>query len=294
MKKIKFSFIIITQKYNHYLKICLNTIINNLKDHPIEIIVISDEKIDEYKDNKILFYISEDHRPGAKRNFGISLCNGEWLVFLDDDCFIDNSFITNLINDTKTYENDNNFIGFGGPGLIPSDDNLFSKIADCFFCSFFGTNSGNRYKKTKNNLYKINDWLSANLILNKKKTLEVGCFRKDLWPGEDTHLLEKILENKQNYLIYNNRLYNYHYRRGNITKHLRQLFRYGYYRAELIKNFNKKNIKFYFAAIHNILLIFSLYSFFLEKNIMSIYLYFYIFIIIKYFFKFIIFNKKIF
>lgn len=292
MSNFTFTFIIISQKDNPYLKKCIKSILSQNNTN-YEIIIITDNEINDelYSDIRIKKIVSSDHKPSYKRNIGVHHSNNDWIIFIDDDSFINSNYINMLQKDLEKFKNDKLFIGFGGPGILPNDDNYFSKILDCFFSSFFGTSSKERYSIPKKNFFKINDWLSANLVL-KREEFKKHEFNENFWPGEDTELLSNLLKGK-NYLIFNKNIFNFHYRRGKFIKHIRQIFRYGNFRGHLIFiKLSFKYIKFYLASLHIIFLILSLLLYSKSYSIGLLYPSFYMIICIVYFLECVIVNKK--
>lgn len=90
---VKFSIIIAVYNTEKYLNECLDSLINQtFKD--MEVICINDGSTDnslsileDYanKDNRIKVY-SKDHKgPGAARNYGLEIAQGEYINFLDSD-----------------------------------------------------------------------------------------------------------------------------------------------------------------------------------------------------------------
>lgn len=291
----KFSILIITQNDNKYLQKCIRSILKQNHNH-FEVILVSDEKLDNqlYNNHKIKLFVSSDKKPSFKRNLAIFNASFDWLVFLDDDSFITSDYLHKLDIDLNKYENDKQFIGFGGPGILPEDDNFFSKILDCFFGSFFATGAQDRYSIPKNNFYKIYDWLSANLVLRSSCFDNIIKFNEYFWPGEDTEILKKITS-KGRYLLFNKNIFNYHYRRSSLNKHLKQIFRYGNFRGYLIsEHLSMHNIRFYAASFHLPILTLSIFLIFFNYKIGFMYPIFYILICILYLIENIFYkNKKI-
>lgn len=289
----KFSILIITQQDNKYLQKCIRSVLSQNHKH-FEIILVSDIKLNNklYKNNKIKFYVSPDRKPSFKRNLAIYNASYNWLVFLDDDSFIPMNYLNNLNSDLNIYEKDKKFIGFGGPGILPEDDNFFSKVLDCFFASFFATGAQDRYSIPKKNFYKIYDWLSANLILRSSCFDNIVKFNEFFWPGEDTEILKKITSHGR-YLLFNKNIFNYHYRRGSLNKHLKQIFRYGSFRGFLISDdINIHNLRFYAASLHLPFVILSVILIFFKYKIGFIYPIFYFVICILYLIENIFYKKK--
>ena len=97
-----------------YLKECLDSLINQtFKD--IEIICVNDGSTDnslnilnEYasKDERIKVFSKENSGPGPTRNFGIDNAQGEYLLFVDSDDWLDLDAIKILYETSKSQDLD--------------------------------------------------------------------------------------------------------------------------------------------------------------------------------------------
>ncbi len=140
MKKI--SFIIPAYNAENYIKNAVDSILNQNCEN-VEAIVINDGSTDktleilENYGEKIVLINQENQGVSKSRNVGLDKANGEWIVFLDADDWIDNNFLnqidkylvedydiifTNIIIDNKVSNNDNNF------EAIENKEELFNSI----------------------------------------------------------------------------------------------------------------------------------------------------------------------
>ena len=110
MKKV--SIIIPIYNGERYIDKCLYSIFNQTCDN-YEIIAIDDNSCDnsyktlmQYKD-KIKLYKIFKHDPGAVRNFGLTKCTGDLIIFLDIDDTINQKLIE-TINEYDDVEYDIN------------------------------------------------------------------------------------------------------------------------------------------------------------------------------------------
>lgn len=110
MKNINISIIVPVYNVEQYLEQCLNSLVNqSLKD--IEIIVVIDgatdnslkiaKKYEEY--SNFLIVESENRGLGAARNLGLKYANGEYILFVDSDDFIDHDMCRDLYICAKEY-----------------------------------------------------------------------------------------------------------------------------------------------------------------------------------------------
>ena len=240
--KKEFSIIIPVIRKNNFLMENLNSLNNQIFKN-FEVILISENNINiditNYEFEISIFKKVKILTPGEKRNFGAKIANGEFLAFIDDDAYPDQNWLQNAkkkIDDLSS----RNFI-LGGPGILPNDDNLLSKIIDLSFRSFIYGNAKLRYESIQNeNLY-LDDWPSVNMIIEKENFLRLKGFDENYWPGEDTKLCNKLINNN-GVIIYQNNMIVKHYRRSSITKHIRQIFRYSFTRGKFFRQ-NDKNSK---------------------------------------------------
>ena len=68
----------------------------------------------------------------------------------------------------------------------------------------------------------------------EKKILNLKGFDSKYWPGEDSKLCDKFIKNKGK-IYYVNDMVVRHYRRANLLKHLKQIFRYAFTRGKFLK-----------------------------------------------------------
>jgi hypothetical protein len=66
---------------------------------------------------------------------------------------------------------------------------------------------------------------------------EIGGYRIDFWPGEDTLLCEAVVLGAHKRIVYDPWVLVYHHRRALFAAHLRQLGRYGFHRGYFVKRF---------------------------------------------------------
>lgn len=240
-KSIKYSIIIPTISNNEYLQKNLYFLGKQIFKS-FEVIVITEVPFIPKKFNfnlKVVF--SKIKMPGEKRNLGVKIANGKYLAFLDDDSYPDKKWLD--VADRFIKKNNNNNFIIGGPGILPSQETFLSKMINLFFISFFLGNSSARYLQIKKyNLMYFDDWPSVNLIISKNKFFKIGGYDKQFWPGEDSKLCLKF-QIQGGKIIYLSNLVVFHFRRANILKYTKQIFRYSYTRGFFFKNLDKNSFK---------------------------------------------------
>ena len=158
-------------------------------DIPFEIIVTDDKSTDntvsiakKYTDNVIV--PKEKHRTiAANRNAGAKNAKGEYLVFLDCDCTVDdyNSFFTSAI---KRFENDSNLVGLTGKlTVVPELETFSDKVIYSIF---------NFVHYVKNNILRIGESSGKFQMIRKSAFEKVNGFREDLVSREDGDMFHRL------------------------------------------------------------------------------------------------------
>jgi len=240
-KNFKFSIIIPTISNNNYLQKNLS-FLNKQSFRNFEVIIVTENifKAKKYNFNLKIFF-TKISMPGEKRNFGAKIAKGKYLIFIDDDCYPHKEWLNIANNFLKKNKSDNYIIG--GPGILPHNETFLSKTINLFFISLFLGNSRARYLNIKKyNLMNFDDWPSVNLIISKNNFFKIGGYDKKYWPGEDSKLCLKF-QLQGGKIIYLSKFIVFHFRRSNIIKYTKQIFRYSYTRAFFFKNFDKNSFK---------------------------------------------------
>ena len=80
------------------------------------------------------------------------------------------------------------------------------------------------------------------MFINKRGFTKNGGFNEKYWPGEDSKLCNTLINRKfKIYYLYD--LIVYHYRRSNLKKHIRQIFRYSYTRGKFFRDYDTNSRK---------------------------------------------------
>ena len=103
------SIIIPIYNVEEFLPQCLDSAIKQTYSN-LEIILINDGSTDNSEaiclefakmDNRIVYHSRKNHGASASRNFGMDICKGDYIFFLDSDDYISCDCIDNLIQHTK-------------------------------------------------------------------------------------------------------------------------------------------------------------------------------------------------
>ena len=198
-------------------------------------------------------------RPAEKRNIGIRLAKGEIVAFIDDDAYPDARWLESAVK----YFGEPTIGALGGPGVTPPNDGFWAKCGGRVYENVFV--SGNyRYRYLGGRVRKdIDDYPSCNLFVRKDVLDQIGGYRTDFWPGEDTLLCEDIVRKAKKRIVYDPWTLVYHHRRPLFAAHLRQLGRYGFHRGYFVKRFPATSCRFsYFVPTLFVAYLLALAAFF--------------------------------
>ena len=108
---MKFSIIVPVYNVEKYIKKCLDSIINQSYKN-FEVIIINDgskdsseEIIKKYKDSRIKYYKQDNQGLSMARNNGVLKSNGDYLLFVDSDDYI-NKDLLKVLNESLDKEYD--------------------------------------------------------------------------------------------------------------------------------------------------------------------------------------------
>lgn len=256
MRSHFFSIIIPAREINDYLVHETLPAISKQNFKKFEVIVLpdSDSGFEEYKKKYTwLRVIKTKSMPGIKRDLGVKKSKGDIVVFIDDDAYPPASWLTTL---NKTYLKNKDIVAVGGPGILPEKVNSWEKIFDIVMQSFIGT-GGFSYRFIKGKKQFVDDFPSMNLSLKKNIFLKLGGFRNKYWPGEDSKLINALINKERKMIYYDPKTYIFHHRRDTLKGYLKQHKNYGFMRGMFLAH-GDKNSK---AITYKIPSVFTVYVF---------------------------------
>ncbi|HEX4886774.1 MAG TPA: glycosyltransferase [Luteibaculaceae bacterium] len=188
----------------------------------------------------IQYHFKPNSGPGDSRNVGMSLAQGEWLLFFDSDCVIPKTYFSNLTGALAERPLD----AFGGPDAA---DERFSDIQKAINYAMTSvlTTGGVRGKANALDEFQPR---SFNMGMRKEVYNRVGGF-SDIHPGEDPDLSYRIMQAGFRVGLIEN-AFVYHKRRIDFKKFAKQVYKFGVTRVILMKWYpSKTKVTYFFPAL---------------------------------------------
>ena len=178
-------------------------------------------------------------RPAEKRNIGIREARGEIVAFIDDDAYPDPHWLEYAVK----YFGSDGIGAVGGPGITPPGDGFMAKVGGRVYDNLLV--SGNyRYRYKAGGVRRdVDDYPSCNLFVRTSILREIGGYRTDFWPGEDTLLCKDIIDSGHR-IVYDPWVVVCHHRRPLFGPHLRQLGRYAFHRGYFVRRYPSNSAHF--------------------------------------------------
>ena len=176
-------------------------------------------------------------RPAEKRNIGIEQARGTIVAFLDDDAFPTENWLQTAV----PHFSDDAIAGVGGPAATPPEENYTAKLSGRVFANYL-VSGEYCYRYQPRAQREVEDYPTCNLLVRTAVLRDIGGFRTDFWPGEDTYLCLEIVERSRK-IMYDPRVYVYHHRRKLLLPHLRQVARYALHRGWFARKFPRTSRK---------------------------------------------------
>ena len=176
-------------------------------------------------------------RPAEKRNIGIRAAKGEIVAFIDDDAYPDAHWLEYAIK----YFGDETVGAVGGPGVTPPNDPYLAQIGGRVYDNLLVSGTYRYRYKAGGVRRDVDDYPSCNLFVRTSLLRQIGGYRTDFWPGEDTLLCKDILDAGAR-IVYDPWVIVNHHRRALLGAHLRQLGRYAFHRGYFVKRFPSNSL----------------------------------------------------
>lgn len=201
-----------------------------------EVLVVDDgssvscEKIvSRYSDClNIHYYYKSNTGPGLSRNYGAERSKGEYLIILDSDCILPDTYFDAVIGELNT---DDSVDAFGGPDKAHASFSNVQKAINYSMTSFFTTGGIRGGKKKMDKFYPR----SFNMGVRREVYQTLGGF-SNMRFGEDIDFSIRIFKNGYKCRLFPE-AWVYHKRRTDWRKFFKQVYNSGIARINLYKKY---------------------------------------------------------
>ena len=176
--------------------------------------------------------------PAEKRDIALKYAKGEIVAFIDDDAYPSRDWLKNAVENFK----DENVAAVGGPAVTPSEDSLRQKASGKIFGSLL-VSARYAYRYVIREKREVDDYPSCNLLVRKSVMQEIGGFKTNFWPAEDTKLCLDITKKMGKKIIYDPKVLVYHHRRPVFLPHLKQVANYALHRGYFVKRYPETSLR---------------------------------------------------
>ena len=200
-----------------------------------EVIVVEDgssvpckEVTDKYADKLLVHYYYKDNSgPGQTRNYGVERASGEYMLILDSDCILPDTYLEEVEKELQRKEAD----AFGGPDRAHESFTDVQKAINYAMTSFFTTGGIRGGKKKMDKFYPR----SFNMGVRKSVYQALGGFSKMRF-GEDIDFSIRIFKGGYACRLFPE-AWVWHKRRTDLKKFFKQVHNSGIARINLYKKY---------------------------------------------------------
>lgn len=173
---------------------------------------------------QLRYFYQENKGPGAARNYGMSLAQGEYFIFVDSDCLFPENYLLEIDDFIQKNKPD----AFGGPDTCHPSFSPLLKAINYSMTSFIGT-GGTR--GSKHSVQKKFYPRSFNMGLSKEVFNNIGGMG-GLRHGQDMEFSARIYKNGYKVQLIPKAIV-YHKRRTSLKRFYKQIFNWGVARINL-------------------------------------------------------------
>ena len=200
-----------------------------------EVVVVEDgssitckEVVDKYADRLTIHYYNKANSgPGQTRNYGVERANGEYMLILDSDCIVPESYLKEVGAELQRKQAD----AFGGPDRAHDSFTDVQKAINYAMTSFFTTGGIRGGKKKLDKFYPR----SFNMGVRKDVYQALGGFSKMRF-GEDIDFSIRIFKGGYQCRLFPE-AWVWHKRRTDLKKFFKQVHNSGIARINLYKKY---------------------------------------------------------
>lgn len=200
-------------------------------DSDFEVIIVEDgssvpclEVVEKYTTRLDIHYFAKPNSgPGQSRNYGAERALGEYLIILDSDIIVPETYVSNVRQFLETHPVD----AFGGPDRAHASFTKIQKAINYAMTSFFTTGGIRGGKKKLDKFYPR----SFNMGIHRDVYQHLEGFRAMRF-GEDIDFSYRIVEAGYTTALIDS-AFVYHKRRADLKKFFRQVYNSGNARVNL-------------------------------------------------------------
>ena len=231
---MKYSFIIPVFNRPDEVDELLNSLTTQtLRD--FEVVVVEDgssvpckDVTEKYADKLLIHYYYKDNSgPGQTRNYGVERASGEYMLILDSDCILPDTYLEEVERELQHKEAD----AFGGPDRAHESFTDVQKAINYAMTSFFTTGGIRGGKKKMDKFYPR----SFNMGVKKSVYQALGGFSKMRF-GEDIDFSIRIIKGGYACRLFPE-AWVWHKRRTDLKKFFKQVHNSGIARINLYKKY---------------------------------------------------------
>ena len=231
---MKYSFIIPVYNRPDEVDELLDSLTKqSLRD--FEVVVVEDgssvsckDVVDKYVSLLNIHYYSKPNSgPGQTRNYGVERANGEYMLILDSDCILPETYLEEVEKELNRKEAD----AFGGPDCAHESFSDVQKAINYAMTSFFTTGGIRGGKKKMDKFYPR----SFNMGVRKDVYQALGGFSKMRF-GEDIDFSIRIFKEGYKCRLFPE-AWVWHKRRTDLKKFFKQVHNSGIARINLYKKY---------------------------------------------------------
>ena len=174
-----------------------------------------------------------------KRNKIVEYGHGSLYVFHDDDVFTNPNYLENVV----AIFSDPTVLAAGGPLLTPVTDSFLQQGSGLVLESYMGSMGAGTFRNRMAPSHVVYDFPAANLVMRDYVVKKLGGFESGLYPGENTKLCLKLLNEYKIGVEYSPKLAVFHHRKPLFVKHLAQIGRYGHQRGWFALSYPETSFK---------------------------------------------------
>jgi succinoglycan biosynthesis protein ExoA len=239
------SIVVICRNEENNIKTCLDSLLNQegLNDC-YEIIVFDDGSLDNTRDiiNELSLKNSKLRLINGRgkgipygRNQGTKAARYDHVAFIDADCFAPPDWLATLVSAfINNKKEDDRLVAVGGGNIPPLNANRFVKAIGIALDSFpgsFNSPQGRRFSRPK----RVNHLACLNVLYEKRQLVKIGYFDESLETGGEDAEMNFRLSGSGAGFQFCPESFVWHQLRSTPAEWFRNMFRYGFTRAEILK-----------------------------------------------------------